>query len=78
MQMLGHEVGWVQLRVALDQRQASADRLLLNSTGDAFVEDQFGNARGGIRTPYVDVPVARFSGFGQGDDGRSQFGSIRT
>ena len=42
--------------------------MLLNSTGDAFVEDQFGNARGGIRTPYVDVPVARFSGFGQGDD----------
>ena len=28
----------------------------------AFVEDAFGNAKGGVRTPYVDVPTARWVG----------------
>ena len=28
----------------------------------AFVEDALGNARGGVRTPYVDVPTARWVG----------------
>lgn len=32
----------------------------------AFVVDQFGNVRGGIRTPAVDVPTAKLSGLGQG------------
>jgi hypothetical protein len=27
-----------------------------------FVLDEHGNARGGVRTPYVDAPIARFSG----------------
>jgi hypothetical protein len=27
--------------------------------------DEFGNALGGIRTPYVDAPVAKLSGLGQ-------------
>jgi hypothetical protein len=28
----------------------------------SFVVDQFGNAKGGVRTPYVDVPTARWIG----------------
>jgi hypothetical protein len=31
----------------------------------AIVRDEHGNARGGIRTPYVDVPIATLSGEGQ-------------
>jgi hypothetical protein len=40
----------------------------LQTTGDAaapFVLDANGNAKGGIRTPEVDVPVATLSGLGQ-------------
>lgn len=29
---------------------------------ESFVVDQFGNAKGGVRTPYVDVPTARWVG----------------
>jgi hypothetical protein len=29
---------------------------------DAFVEDAMGNAKGGVRTPYVEVPTARWVG----------------
>ena len=32
----------------------------------AFVRDENGNARGGIRTPFVDVPIATFLGEGRG------------
>ena len=32
----------------------------------AFVVDEHGNARGGIRTPHVDVPIATLSGLGNG------------
>jgi Alpha/beta hydrolase domain len=32
----------------------------------AFVTDELGNVRGGIRTPHVDVPTAVLSGFGNG------------
>jgi hypothetical protein len=32
----------------------------------AFVTDEFGNVRGGIRTPHVDVPTATLSGLGNG------------
>ncbi|MFI5052863.1 MAG: alpha/beta hydrolase domain-containing protein [Acidimicrobiia bacterium] len=32
----------------------------------AFVTDEHGNVRGGIRTPHVDVPVAVLSGLGNG------------
>jgi hypothetical protein len=31
-----------------------------------FVTDEYGNARGGIRTPHVDVPTAVLSGLGNG------------
>lgn len=32
----------------------------------AFARDEHGNARGGIRTPFVDVPIATFLGEGRG------------
>ncbi|HEY6926112.1 MAG TPA: alpha/beta hydrolase domain-containing protein [Steroidobacteraceae bacterium] len=32
------------------------------SPGEGFVVDQHGNAKGGVRTPYVDVPTARWIG----------------
>lgn len=44
-------------------------RLDVNDSGDDFLLDSLGNATGGIRTPYVDVPVAVLSGLGQ--DGES-------
>ena len=44
-----------------------ADRLEIAGDPPAFVFDAFGNVRGGIRTPYVDVPIARLSGLGQPD-----------
>ncbi|TGD72282.1 hypothetical protein E4634_15055 [Mangrovimicrobium sediminis] len=44
-----------------------AERLALNDTGDAYQFDAYGNVLGGVRTPYVDAPIARFSGEGQGD-----------
>jgi hypothetical protein len=34
----------------------------------AFVTDEHGNARGGIRTPHVDVPTATLSGMGNAGD----------
>ncbi len=40
-------------------------RLELDDTGDEFMRDETGNALGGIRTPQVDVPIARLSGLGQ-------------
>jgi hypothetical protein len=43
----------------------SADPLLINDDKTDFQRDQYGNALGGIRTPYVDAPVATFSGSGQ-------------
>jgi len=41
-----------------------APRIEMN--GSTIVRDEYGNARGGIRTPYVDVPIATLSGEGQG------------
>lgn len=40
----------------------TAPRLAVNSTGDGFNYDSYGNVLDGVRSPYVDVPVARFSG----------------
>ena len=42
-----------------------ADRLEIAGDPPAFVLDELGNVKGGIRTPYVDAPVARLSGLGQ-------------
>jgi hypothetical protein len=39
-----------------------AQRLSLNEDQTDFVRDEFGNATGGIRTPYVDAPVATLTG----------------
>ena len=46
----------------------SADRLVFDSETLSIERDQYGNALGGIRTPYVDVPVATLSGEGQDGD----------
>jgi hypothetical protein len=48
---------------------ATADRLDVAGTPPAFVLDDLGNVRGGVRTPYVDAPVAILSGEGQPRDG---------
>ena len=41
---------------------------------DAIVRDEFGNARGGIRTPAVDVPISTLSG--EPDEGESVICSL--
>lgn len=46
----------------------AAEPLAIAEGGDAFELDALGNATGGIRTNYVDVPVAVLSGLGQGGD----------
>jgi len=43
----------------------AAARLETTADGAALVVDEHGNARGGIRTPWVDVPTAVYSGLGQ-------------
>jgi len=43
----------------------SAERVARRADGTDVERDEFGNALGGIRTPYVDAPVARFNGGGQ-------------
>jgi hypothetical protein len=40
----------------------------LETRAGAFAVDDHGNARGGIRTPHVDVPIAVLSGLGNGGD----------
>lgn len=42
-----------------------ADRLSVTESGDAFQLDELGNVLGGIRTNYVEAPVAVLSGLGQ-------------
>jgi len=42
-----------------------ADRLAVSGAPPAFELDELGNVRGGIRTPYVDAPIAVLSGEGQ-------------
>jgi hypothetical protein len=43
----------------------SMPQLEVDPTGNAFVLDAAGNAKGGIRTPHVDVPIATLGGLGQ-------------
>jgi hypothetical protein len=45
----------------------AAGRLQLD--GDGLARDEAGNALGGIRTPWVDVPLAVLTGLGQAGDG---------
>lgn len=44
---------------------AYANRLEVAENPQAFVMDSVGNVLGGVRTPYVDVPIATLSGLGQ-------------
>ena len=37
----------------------------VDGTGNAYVLDAAGNAKGAIRTPHVDVPIATLGGLGQ-------------
>ena len=66
-----HYVGQAAFE-ALDQwirgseAPAHAARLELTPDGSACALDECGNARGGIRTPWVDAPAAVLSGMGQG------------
>jgi hypothetical protein len=50
------------------QALPEAPRLQVTEDGTAFELDALGNALGGIRTNYVDVPVAKLSGLGQSGD----------
>jgi Alpha/beta hydrolase domain len=43
----------------------AAPRLALTADGMGFVLDALGNAKGGVRTPWVDAPIAALSGLGQ-------------
>ena len=52
-----------------------APRLQVNADGTGFELDAQGNALGGIRTPYVDAPVAVLSGLGQGEGFCDLFGT---
>jgi hypothetical protein len=58
---LDHLVRWVLEGVA----PPNAPRLEVDDTGVDFHKDALGNVLGGIRTPWVDVPVAVLSGLGQ-------------
>jgi hypothetical protein len=49
-----------------DFRPPHSPRIVVDGNG-TIVRDQFGNARGGIRTPQLDVPIATLSG--QNNDG---------
>ncbi len=52
---------WVRNGVA----PAHANRLEVAGDPPTVVRDSMGNALGGIRTPYVDAPIATLSGYGQ-------------
>jgi len=47
------------------QASPNAPRLEIEGSPPEFALDAFGNVLGGIRTPYVDAPIAVFSGTGQ-------------
>ena len=52
---------WVRTK----QPPPSMPLLEIDATGNAYVLDASGNAKGGIRTPHVDVPIAALGGLGQ-------------
>ena len=52
---------WVETGTA----PSAADRFEYDEVNQTLVRDELGNAIGGIRTPYVDVPIAVLSGEGQ-------------
>jgi hypothetical protein len=57
-------IAWIEEGTALPE----APRLEVTNDGQAFQLDEHGNVLGGIRTNYVDVPVAILSGLGQTGD----------
>ena len=61
---LAHLVRWVMEDVGAP----FAHRLEVDDAGTGFRKDEHGNALGGIRTPWVDVPVAEYGGLGQTGD----------
>jgi hypothetical protein len=52
---------WVRTGIA----PRKADRIEVDEQTLSIVRDEVGNALGGIRTPYVDAPIATLSGEGQ-------------
>jgi hypothetical protein len=52
---------WVRTKVP----PPSMPLLELDAAGTGYVLDDAGNAKGGIRTPHVDVPIAALGGLGQ-------------
>ncbi|HEY1832460.1 MAG TPA: alpha/beta hydrolase domain-containing protein [Acidimicrobiales bacterium] len=61
---LAHLVRWITEGTP----PPSAPRLQLADSGQSYVLDAEGNARGGIRTPWVEAPTAVLSGLGQGGE----------
>ncbi|MEE2730162.1 MAG: alpha/beta hydrolase domain-containing protein [Pseudomonadota bacterium] len=53
-----------------------ADRLAVAGSPPQYVTDEYGNTLGGIRSPYVDAPLARFGGIGSGSIMCMIFGSM--
>lgn len=49
---------WIEEGVA----PPSFPRLKINAAGDAYETDVHGNVLGGVRSPYMDVPIARMTG----------------
>ncbi|MEA2330098.1 MAG: hypothetical protein QOH58_236 [Thermoleophilaceae bacterium] len=47
--------------VKYGRRPPHADPLQTTADGTGFVKDEFGNALGGVRNPYVDVPIATYN-----------------
>jgi hypothetical protein len=43
------------------KRPPHAEPLRTTAAGTGFVKDEFGNALGGVRNPYVDVPIATYN-----------------
>ncbi len=52
---------WVRRGTAPPQ----AERIALSDDGGAILRDEYGNALGGVRTPYLEAPAATLSGEGQ-------------
>lgn len=62
-----HFVGKAALKalddwIRLERIPPSFPRLETNAEGTEFLRDQFGNTLGGVRSPYMDVPIAQLLG----------------
>ena len=57
-------------------RRRPRRRLVVDESGELAV-DEMGIARGGVRTPWVDVPVSILSGLGQPGEMTELFGTTR-